>query len=171
MTHALNTFVLLITIPTRKITDFKLVLFSCRLLLHVTADLVRFYIILNLRKFERLWMLNSLKQNCKSGQNHEFIPFPNRLFLPSLFILTQILSTVSLIKGCAKTWTKLSPKRQPLLNVLYGSCVLSAYRIDLVLYQKSAFDHKNAATFNRVLRINVKAHLLNSSFFVTLPLT
>lgn len=105
MTHALNTFVLLITIPTRKITDFKLVLFSCRLFLHVTvtADLVRFYIILNLRKFERLWMLNSLKQNCKSGQNHEFIPFPNRLFLPSLFILTQILSTVSLIKGCAKT--------------------------------------------------------------------
>lgn len=105
MTHALNTFVLLITIPTRKITDFKLVLFSCRLLLYVTADLVRFYIILNLRKFERLWMLNtcSLKQNCKSGQNHEFIPFPNRLFLPSLFILTQILSTVSLIKGCAKT--------------------------------------------------------------------
>lgn len=103
MTHALNTFVLLITIPMRKITDFKLVLFSCRLLLHVTADLVRFYIILNLRKFERLWMLNSLKQNCISGQNHEFIPFPNRLFLPSLFILTQILSTVSLIKGCAKT--------------------------------------------------------------------
>lgn len=104
MTHALNTFVLLITIPTRKITDFKLVLFSCRLFLHVTvtADLVRFYIILNLRKFERLWMLNSLKQKCKSGQNHEFIPFPNRLFLPSLFILTQILSTVSLIKGCAK---------------------------------------------------------------------
>lgn len=105
MTHALNTFVLLITIPMRKITDFKLVLFSCRLFLHVTvtADLVRFYIILNLRKFERLWMLNSLKQKCKSGQNHEFIPFPNRLFLPCLFILTQILSTVSLIKGCAKT--------------------------------------------------------------------
>lgn len=58
-----------------------------------------------------------------------------------------------------------------MLNVLYGSYVLSAYRFDQVLYQKSAFDHKNAATFNRVLRINVKAHLLNSSFFVTLPLT
>lgn len=56
-----------------------------------------------------------------------------------------------------------------MLNVLYGSCVLSAYRFDQVLYQKSAFDHKNAATFNRVLRINVKAHLLNSSFFCHTP--
>lgn len=88
MTHALNTFVLLITIPTRKITDFKLVLFSCRLLLHVTADLVRFYIILNLRKFERLWMLNSLKQKCKSGQNHEFIPFI-KSFISALFVYSD----------------------------------------------------------------------------------
>lgn len=88
MTHALNTFVLLITIPMRKITDFKLVLFSCRLFLHVTADLVRFYIILNLRKFERLWVLKSLKQNCKSGQNHEFIPF-SKSFISALFVYSD----------------------------------------------------------------------------------
>lgn len=61
MMYVLNIFVLLIIILMRKIIDFKLVFFSCWLLLYVIVDLVRFYIIFNLWKFERLWMLNSFK--------------------------------------------------------------------------------------------------------------
>lgn len=61
MMYVLNIFVLLIIILMRKIIDFKLVFFSCWLFLYVIVDLVRFYIIFNLWKFERLWMLNSFK--------------------------------------------------------------------------------------------------------------
>lgn len=61
MMYVLNIFVLLIIILMRKIIDFKLVFFSCWLLLYVIVDLVRFYIIFNLWKFERLWLLNSFK--------------------------------------------------------------------------------------------------------------
>lgn len=124
---------------------------------------------LNLWKLERLRMLNDLKQKCKSYQNYKFILCPNRLFLLSLSILTQILPTDCLwSKAVQRPEQSYEAKCQPLLKCL----VWFICSLRLPLYPKYAFDRNNAVTLNHVSRskwINVKADLFQNQFWTLSP--
>lgn len=124
---------------------------------------------LNLWKLERLRMLNDLKQKCKSYQNDKFISCPNRLFLLSLTILTQILPTDCLwSKAVQRPEQSYEAKCQPLLKCLV--CFICYLR--LPLYPKYAFDRNNTVTLNHVSRskwINVKADLFQNQFWTLSP--